>query len=375
LNRRRHFFIGLSLLFCLLLQWSQYAYAQTKPGLRFPIKDRRASAIEAPSKNPYDIRDTSLIKKSVVFDPITRQYKVVETINGKLYRTPSFIDFDTYVKLQAKEDEAEYFKKRADALTALNKKVARPPMQVYDKLFDRIFGVSDVLGGAGGQLKQITDQAKQIGESVSKLKEQIKNTAEDVAANKFKVDIKPTGDVSIMAGYQGQNIENPTLPERARKNGGFDFDMNTNLSVNANIGDKLKFPINYNTLSNLNFDNQIKLDYKGMDDELLKSIEAGNISFQSRGTLIPSAQNLFGVKTQLQFGKLFVTAALANQKSSRQSVALQGGASMQTFEKKLNDYEENRHFLLGQYFKNNYNKAMKNLPVVNTQVQIQRIEV
>ncbi|MEN9349595.1 MAG: hypothetical protein RL372_573, partial [Bacteroidota bacterium] len=353
----------------------QSAHAQTKPGLRFPIKDRRASAIEAPSKNPYDIRDTTLIKKSVVFDPITRQYKVVETINGKLYRTPSFIDFDTYVKLQAKQDEAEYFKKRADALTALNKKVARPPMQVYDKLFDRIFGVSDVLGGAGGQLKQLTDQAKQIGESVGKLKEQLQNTAEDVAANKFKVDIKPTGDVSIMAGYQGQNIENPTLPERARKNGGFDFDMNTNLSVNANIGDKLKFPINYNTLSNLNFDNQIKLDYKGMDDELLKSIEAGNISFQSRGTLIPSAQNLFGIKTQLQFGKLFVTAALANQKSSRQSVALQGGASMQTFEKKLNDYEENRHFLLGQYFKNNYNKAMKNLPVVNTQVQIQRIEV
>jgi cell surface protein SprA len=110
-----------------------------------------------------------------------------------------------------------------------------------------------------------------------------------------------------MAGYQGQNVNNPTLPERARKNGGFDFDMNLNLNVNASIGDKLKFPINYNTLSNLGFDNQLKLDYKGMDDEIIKSLEAGNISFQSRSTLIPSAQNLFGAKAQMQFGKIFIT--------------------------------------------------------------------
>jgi hypothetical protein len=105
----------------------QYTYAQRATGLRYPIKDRRAASIVTPSKNPFDIRDTTLIKKSVVFDPITRQYKVVETINGTIYRTPSYIDFDTYVKLQAKQDEADYFKKRADALTALNKKVNRPP--------------------------------------------------------------------------------------------------------------------------------------------------------------------------------------------------------------------------------------------------------
>ena len=126
--------------------------------LRYPIADRRGDFLSQPSINPFDIRDTTLIKKSVVFDPITRQYKVVETINGTIYRTPSYIDFDTYVKLQAKQDEADYFKKRADALTALNKKVNRPPMQVYDKLFDRIFGVSDMLCAAGGQIKQLADR-------------------------------------------------------------------------------------------------------------------------------------------------------------------------------------------------------------------------
>jgi len=288
------------------------------------------------SNNPFDIRDTFLIKRNIEYDPVTRQYYIVEKIGKTYYRKPTSLTFDEFWKIESQKAETDYFKKRADALTLLNLKAPRPKMRIYDKLFDRIFGLS---------------------------------------GNGLKVDIRPTGEVNIMAGYQGQNIENPTLPERARKNGGFDFDMNAKLNVNASIGDKLKFPINYNTLSNLGFDNQIKLDYKGMDDEIIKSLEAGNISFQSRSTLIPSAQNLFGIKTQLQFGKLYVTAALANQKSTQQSIGLKGGTSTQSFSKKLDDYEENRHFLLGQYFRNTYNKTMSNLPVVNSQVQIQRMEV
>ncbi len=337
--RVRQFFY---LCIVLTLLTGSCAYAQQADSVHYPISDRRGDALSDRSRNPFDLRDTALIKQKIEYDPRTKQYYIIEKIGSTYYRKPTYLTFDEFWRLQAKQSEATYFKQRADALTLLNKKTPRPKMQVYNNLFDRIFGINNLVGG--------TD-------------------------NKLKVDIRPSGEVNIMAGYQGQKIENPTLPERARKNGGFDFDMNANLNVNANIGDKLKFPINYNTLSNLNFENMLKLDYKGMDDELIKSIEAGNISFQSKGTLIPSVQNLFGVKTQLQFGKLFVTAALANQRSSRQSLSLQGGTSTQAFQKRLDEYEENRHFLLGQYFRNNYNKTMKNLPVVNTQVQIQRMEV
>lgn len=307
-----------------------------KDSLRFPISDRRGDPFSVKSNNPFNLSDTGFIKRSVEYDPKTKSYFIREKIGSLNYRKPSVLSFDEYLKIQNKNAEADYFKKRADALTRLNMKTARPPMRVYDKLFDRIFGMS---------------------------------------GSNLKVDIRPSGEVNIMAGYQGQNIKNPTLPERARRNGGFDFDMNANLNLNANIGDKLKFPINYNTLSNLGFDNQLKLDYRGMDDEIIKRIEAGNISFQSKGTLITSAQNLFGVKTELQFGKLFVTAAIANQRSSRQSVNLQGGAASQTFSKKIDDYEENRHFLMSNYFRANFNKTMRSLPVVNSQVQVQRVEV
>jgi len=119
----------------------------------------------------------------------------------------------------------------------------------------------------------------------------------------------------------------------------------------------------------------LKLDYSGIDDEIIKRIEAGTVQFPSRSTLIPGAQQLFGLKTQLQFGKLNVTAVLANQKSQRQSVNLQGGAAAQVIDIKADEYEENRHFLLGQYFKDNYNKVLSKLPAVTTPVQILRLDV
>ncbi len=307
-----------------------------KDTLHYTIKDKRGDFLSQPSNNPFDLTDTSVVKRRVDYDPATKSYSISELIAGKAQRVPSSLTFDEFWKLKTSKDEQAYFMQRANSLGTLNRKITRPKTKVYDSYFDRLFG----------------------------------KTGSDL-----KVDIKPVGEINIKAGYQGQIVDNPTLPERARKNGGFDFDANTNFSMNASIGDKLKFPINLNSLSNLGFDNQIKLNYKGKKDEIVKSIEAGNINYISRSTLIPSTQNLFGVKTQLQFKKLFVTAAIANQKSQRQSMNLQGGASTQRFQKRLDDYEENRHFLLAQHFRKNYNKAMSNLPTVNSQAQIKRIEV
>ena len=361
----RHYIIAIVFTF---LGKYNFVCAQQSDSLRYPIQDRRGDAFTWANKNPFSLRDSSLIKQNIEYDYKTKQYYIIETIGGKQYRKPTFLTFQEFQQLQAKNSEADYFKKHSSAITALNRKVARPKMKVFDQLFDRIFGV-----GTKDRVNKTIDNVGKAVDSVGKIKS-ITDLAK-TAKNLLKIDIKPQGSVDILAGYQGQITKNPTLPEAARKNGGFDFDMNANFNVNANIGEKLKLPINWNTLSNLDFENQLKFDYKGMDDEIIKTIDAGNTSWQSKGTLIPSTQNLFGIKTQLQFGKLFFTAAIANQRSSRQSQSLQGGAATTQFQKKLDDYEENRHFLLAQYFKNNYNTAMKSLPLVNSLVQVQRVEV
>ena len=300
--------------------------------LPYPIHDRKGDVISDTKKSTYDFKTPANITDSVAYDFRTRLYTVYEKIGDKFYRTPTTYTFDEYWALRGRQAEIEYFKKRANTMNLLNRKLTKPRLSLYDNLFNRLFGNG-------------------------------------------KIDISPQGNVDITAGYQGQNVKNPTLPERARRNGGFDFDMNAQVNVNANIGDKLKFPINYNTLANFGQDNQLKLDYSGVDDEIIKRIEAGAVQFPSRSTFIPGAQQLFGLKTQLQFGKLNVTAVLANQKSQRQSVNLQGGAAAQVIDVKADEYEENRHFLLGQYFRDNYNKVLSRLPAVTTPVQILRLEV
>ena len=326
-------------LFFFITAKGNYAYQQdtARPvknadTLKFPLQDRRGDKLSNPLRNTFDLKDPPNISDSIEYDPATRQYNIVEKVGNFYYRKPTYLTFDEYMRLVAAKQDADYFKKRSNILSGLNKKLIKPKLSITDNLFNRIFGNG-------------------------------------------KVEIKPQGNVDITAGYEGQNVKNPTLPERARKNGNFDFKEDANLSVIANIGDKLKLPINYNTAATFDFENQLKLDYSGTNDEIIKRIEAGNVSFASKGSLIPGAQSLFGIKTQLQFGKLFVTGVLANQRAQRQSLGLQGGSATSIFEIKGNDYEENRHFLLSQYFRNNYNKAMANLPAVNSLVQVLRIEV
>ncbi len=299
---------------------------------RYPLNDRYGDPYTYPNRNTFDFKDTSFVKRTIEYDPKTKQYYIVEKIGNKFYRTPTSFSMDEFVRMQGKKDEEDYFKKRSALLANMNRRLYKPKLKITKDLFNRIIGTG-------------------------------------------KVEIKPSGYVDLLMGYQGQNIKNPTLPERARRNGGLDFNMNSQLQVDANIGDKLKLPINYNTLANFNFENQLTLDYVVKDDDIIKIFQAGNTSFATKGTLIPGAQSLFGLKTQMQFGKLFITTVLANQQSQRQTLGLQGGTAAQNFSLKADEYDENRHFLMGQYFRDNYNKAMKQLPVVNSRVQILRVEV
>lgn len=303
-----------------------------KDTLRYPLKDRYSDKYSQLGKNPFDLKDPANIRDSIVYDPKTKEYYIIEKIGSKYFRKPTSLTFDEYMRIQARKMEVDYFQKRANTSSILNRKLSKPKLNMGDDLFNRLFGTG-------------------------------------------KIDIRPQGEVNVTAGYQGQNVKNPTLPERARRNGGLDFDMAANLNVVGNIGNKMRFPISYNTLSTFDFENQLKLDYTGDADDIFKKIEVGNTSFASKGTLIPGAQQLFGIKTQMQFGKLWVSTVFASQRSQRQSVGFQGGSSASQFEIKADEYEENRHFLLAQHFRKEYNKAMKNLPIVNSQVQILRLDV
>ena len=298
--------------------------------LRFPIYDERGGPQQQPPSS-IDLKDPPNVQRNVEYDPEDGNYYFSEKVGSEFMRNPSYMTMEEYLKYQGQQDENAYWQRRMDALTLFNKKPKLPQMY-KEGLFDRIFGGSTI-------------------------------------------SVRPQGNVDVTFGGQWQNLQNPSLPQQAQKNGIFDFDMQMNVNLLATVGDKLKLNISNNTKATFDYQNIQKLEYTGKEDEIIKKIEAGSVSFPLKSSLISGVQSLFGIKTQLQFGKLWVTGVISQQRSKRQSLTIQGGAQTQQFAIKADDYEENRHFLLGQYFYQNYNRALERYPIINSQVNINKIEV
>lgn len=190
------------------------------------------------------------------------------------------------------------------------------------------------------------------------------------------VQLKMQGSAELLFGFKHQYIENPSLTLRARNNNIFDFDEKIQVNVNGNVGEKLNFNMNYNTEASFSFDQQnLKLAYKGQEDDIIQSIEAGNVTMDLNSSLIRGSQALFGIKTNLKFGKFRIQALVSQQNSESQTVSSKGGAQMTKFDVPGDQYDENRHFFLSYFFRDQYESAMATVPYIASGVTINKIEV
>ena len=189
------------------------------------------------------------------------------------------------------------------------------------------------------------------------------------------INIIPQGSAELIFGINISRTQNPTLSERLQTIPTFDFKEKIQMNVTGTIGDKMELGVNYNTDAMFEFENRTKLQYAGKEDEILKKVEAGDVTLPLSGTLITGSYSLFGLKTEMQFGKLTVTTVLSQQKGESSVIEVKGGAQLTDYEIFADEYEANRHFFLSQYFRNTFDDALKNLPVVSSGVNIERIEV
>ncbi|MBP7821782.1 MAG: cell surface protein SprA [Saprospiraceae bacterium] len=304
-----------------------------------PLHERYDDFLNHQSENPFDLQDPNTIEKNVEFDPISGKYILTERIGNDYYRMPTYMTFDEYLEYNSKKQERDYFNRLNGISKSKDASVISDPVKKIDiqkNMLDRLFGGSDV-------------------------------------------EIKPQGNIDLTFGLDYQNVLNPVLPERARKQGPFfDFDMNIRMNVVGKIGEKLNLSTNYNTQQTFDFENQLKIQYnsdKFSEDEIFKKIEAGHVSLPLRGSLIQGAQSLFGVKTDLQFGRLRLSILAAQQKSRRQELTLQGGSQIQQFSVPADQYDENRHFFVSHYHRNTFERSLANLPNINSLFNIQDEEV
>ena len=216
--------------------------------------------------------------------------------------------------------------------------------------------------GGGGWLEKIP--------GFNKISEKL-----DILNGKPLVSINPTGSAELTFQLVDNFRDDPALDASKRNTLTFDFDENIQINLNAKIGDLFDFDINYNTKAVFDFENKIKLKYEGKEDDILQLFEAADISFPLNTTLIKGSQQLYGFHTKLKFGKLTVDAVISEKETSTENLQVKGGASSHEFEIRADEYEDNRHYFIAQYFYDNYNRALSTLPIVNSNVKIIRMEV
>lgn len=284
---------------------------------------------------PLDLRMPRNIALQVDYDDTANTYVVGQKMGGRYLTTPLLMSPDEYGQWSLKRRMGTFFRqKNAENVATKGKN----KFDFADMHFD--LGPADKIFGPGG------------------------------------VRIKMMGTAELKLGGNIKNIDNPSLPVRNRRTKSIDFDEKINLNVTGKVGDKLNMNLNYNTDATFDFDTKnIKLRYEGKEDEIIKLIEAGNITFPSQNSLIKGASSLFGVRTDMQFGRLKLQTVFSQKKSSTTSVSSKGGVQLTPFEINVADYEENRHFFLAQYFREHYDAAMQQLPNLTTGIQITRVEV
>jgi len=310
---------------------------QYKPSIRPKLNwtDRLGDKFSnPPSRSPLFLEDPDNIKTRVEVDSQSRTYTIYEQAGNLDYRPVSTMTFEQYEKYMEAKLQKGYMKAKSEGQDGESPTTGRSliPKIYLSPMFDRIFGGNFI-------------------------------------------DIRPNGSVMLDFGGQFQKIENPNVPIRQQSFGNFQFDQQINISVQGKIGEKMRMNLNYDTKAAFDFDNQIKLDYSGKDHEIIQKLEAGNVSMPLSSSLITGAQNLFGLKTTLQFGKLRVTTVASNQRGRANSLRLRGGSQQRAFLVACNQYEANRHFFLAQEFRNGYEKALKTLPQITSGLNITRVEV
>lgn len=299
--------------------------------LPFPIRDRKPYELSQ-KRHPFDLGEPSNIRNRYTLDSNRNEYNFRSTVGGQDYRLPASIPVNEQLKAENERQNSEYFRQRAQAQNFARGSGAIPPIPVGNKLFDRIFGSGII-------------------------------------------DIKPRGTAELTFAGNFNTVRNPAIALRQQRTGQFDFKPKLQLNVQGSIGDKMKINMNYDTEATFEFENQMKLDYGGKDDDIIKKIELGNVSLPLNSSLIQGSQSLFGVKATMQFGKLTVTSIVTQQRGKTTETELQGGVQTTRFDIQADNYDMNRHYFLSHYFRDNYDNALSNLPIVNSPIVINRIEV
>lgn len=293
--------------------------------------DRVGDATQQEYVTPLQLGNPANMKTTFELEDDLSGYTIYERVGTVDFRRPSFIGLEDYIKYRREKEETDYFREQSQLASA----ESREGLQLNID----IDALSDVFGGG-------------------------------------TVSIRPTGYATLDFGLDRNRTDNPNLPVRQQRTTTFNFDQQIQLGVIGQIGEKLRLNANFDTQATFDFDNELKLEHQGTEDQILQEIKAGNVSMQVGNSLIQGRQNLFGLQTRLKFGPVYVSAIASTERGKVESMTISGGGAIETpFEKEATEYDMNRHFFLTHYFRSRYEDALKQLPIIQSTLRINRVEI
>jgi cell surface protein SprA len=196
-----------------------------------------------------------------------------------------------------------------------------------------------------------------------------------------KINLRIGGAVDIHGAWRNETTEGVTASRLGNTRNEPDFKQTVQINVNGTIGDKLTISADWNTERTFEYENQLKIKYTGYEDEIVQSVEAGNVSLQT-SPLVGGSEALFGIKATFKMGPLTLTTLASQKKGEIKEKTVTGGTTTRDFEIHAYEYSSNHYFIDAPYADtintdlNLFNKyyANPNHPI-NNQYIVRKIEV
>ncbi|MCX6174203.1 MAG: cell surface protein SprA [Ignavibacteriales bacterium] len=280
-------------------------YRDDYPNVLFRGK-KKSSFFVYPSEN--------MLSRTVQLDPTGKKVIIKETIAGKPIREYLELPIDEYIKLKLETIKRDVWEQK----------------------------------GYEYKLKDTKKDLSQLITDITNIEIPLPSTPLLSIFGPPHINLKIAGQVDIHGAWRNETTTGITTSALGNTRNEPDFKQQVQINLNGTIGDKLTLGADWNTERQFQYENQLKIKYTGYEDEIIQSIEAGNVSLQT-SPLVGGSEALFGIKAQFKMGPFSLTALASQKKSEIQEVSVSGGARSQQFEIHAYDYSPNHFFIDSVY--------------------------
>ena len=183
-----------------------------------------------------------------------------------------------------------------------------------------------------------------------------------------RVSLTARGNVTVKGNlvFQDQELIRSKLNET--QNTHLEFDQTQRISVEGKIGERVSVNVDHDSERDFNWENNIRINYKGEEDDIVQTVDAGNVSLSLPGSqsLMGSAshQGLFGIKTMSKLGPMNITAIASVVNTEKKSQEYKGKSEAQTFQIKDHNYVKNKYFYIHEWFRDGVDTSLQGKSVI-----------